>query len=445
MQLLTRGVEINRSTLFAAILFQVRAHAQFCRSLLDYFGRAKNKTSSQTRVHNEQQTKLRRKLNSRLQLPGWVRAAVGRMTLLTAEKLRSQTSKDLAQLAKKRGVQGWHSMRKEELVKALLLMARANTKSKSKAAKSKPAKRAANGRPQAARKSNPAVANRIRKERRKLESIRDVSTENREVDRDRIILIVRDSYWIQAYWEIAPSSIRRTQVALGPAWHHAKPVLRIYEVSDGDGPDAVDKINREIEIHGGVNNWYVDVRDHGCAYRAAIGYATESGKFHMIAKSNDVSVPLPASNDAFDINWADIADDFEKIYSQSCPPNAAGENSELKEVFEEKLRRPMATSLFAQFSGPHSSTHDLKFEVDAQMIIYGRTSSSAHVTLAGEPVKLEPDGTFAVRMPLPDRRQVLPIVAHSRDRCQQRTTILAVERNTKDLEPLSREPEQDFE
>ena len=353
-------------------------------------------------------------------------------------------------------------MRKEELVKALLLIARANTRSKNKSgssrtlASAKPRTSREGSRADVAntthgssangRKNSSAVANRIRRERRKLESIKDVSSDSSQVEKDRIILIVRDPFWIQAYWEISPSSIRRTQVALGAAWHHAKPVLRIYECSDSDTPDTVDKVHREIEIHGGVNNWFVDVRDHGIGYRAAIGYVTEAGKFHMLAKSNDVSVPLPASNEAFDINWADIANNFEKIYSQSCPPNGESDvNSELKEVFEEKLRRPMATSLFAQFSGPHSSTHDLKFEVDAQMIVYGRTSPSAQVTLAGEPVKLEPDGTFAVRLPLPDRRQVLPIVAHSRDRCQQRTTILAVERNTKDLEPLSREPEQDFE
>jgi hypothetical protein len=44
-----------------------------------------------------------------------------------------------------------------------------------------------------------------------------------------------------------------------------------------------------------------------------------------------------------------------------------------------------------------------------------------------------------VRLSLPDRRQVIPIVASSYDGVEQRTTILAVERNTKVMEPRVRD------
>ena len=69
------------------------------------------------------------------------------------------------------------------------------------------------------------------------------------------------------------------------------------------------------------------------------------------------------------------------------------------------------------------------------MIIFGSTKPDAHVTLSGEPVKLRPDGTFTVRVSMPDRRQVLPVVASSSDGVEQRTIVLAVERNTKRMEP----------
>jgi len=59
--------------------------------------------------------------------------------------------------------------------------------------------------------------------------------------------------------------------------------------------------------------------------------------------------------------------------------------------------------------------------------------------LRGEPVRLEPDGTFTMRFELPDRRQVLPVVASSGDGVEQRTIVLAVERNTKVMEPVIRE------
>ncbi|MEQ1905894.1 MAG: Rho termination protein, partial [Pirellulaceae bacterium] len=112
------------------------------------------------------------------------------------------------------------------------------------------------------------------------------------------------------------------------------------------------------------------------------------------------------------------------------------ENNDLKEVFEEKLKRPMLAI------GPNHAAlldHYLEFpfEVDAQMVIYGVASPGASVTLAGEPVKVDPDGNFSIRMEFPDKRQVLPVVACSRDGSQQRTTVLAIERNTKVMEAIN--------
>ena len=84
---------------------------------------------------------------------------------------------------------------------------------------------------------------------------------------------------------------------------------------------------------------------------------------------------------------------------------------------------------------------DFSFEVNAELIVYGVTDPDAHVTLRGEPVRLQPDGTFSMRFSLPDRRQVLPVVASERRRRGTRTVVLAVERNTKIMEPVLREPE----
>jgi len=54
---------------------------------------------------------------------------------------------------------------------------------------------------------------------------------------------------------------------------------------------------------------------------------------------------------------------------------------------------------------------------------------------------LQSDGSFRMRFTLPNRRQVLPVVASSGDGVQQRTIVLAVERNTKVMEPVVCEPD----
>lgn len=79
--------------------------------------------------------------------------------------------------------------------------------------------------------------------------------------------------------------------------------------------------------------------------------------------------------------------------------------------------------------------------MDAELIVFGSTHSDAHVNVGGEPVKVRSDGSFSVRLPLPDRRQVLPATAKSRDGVDEQTVVIAVERNTKVMEPLSMDVE----
>jgi hypothetical protein len=80
-----------------------------------------------------------------------------------------------------------------------------------------------------------------------------------------------------------------------------------------------------------------------------------------------------------------------------------------------------------------------QLEVDAEMIVYGVTQPEAYVTLQGEPVKVQPDGTFRVRVELPNKRQVLPIVASLQGGNARQTVVMAVERNTKAMEPYGRD------
>src|SRR5688572_10774154 len=91
-----------------------------------------------------------------------------------------------------------------------------------------------------------------------------------------------------------------------------------------------------------------------------------------------------------------------------------GSSIELQELFEERLRRPMGppvgARLVAGMNG-FGKRRDLKFEVDAELLVFGSADPDAHVTLQGDPVKLRPDGTFTVRFALPNCRQVIPAVA----------------------------------
>ncbi len=275
-------------------------------------------------------------------------------------------------------------------------------------------------------------------------SLSKAGSKRRVAEKDRLVLMVRDSYWLQAIWTVTRLSVQRAEAALSEHWHTAGPVLRLLEVDGGHTTSTAERVVREIEVHGGVTNWYIDVNNPPHSYRVELGYKAGNGRFFSLCRSNIVHTPAPDSGDVIDGNWTDVAANYERVYALSGGYNDDNNQSgELQELFEERLRRPMGNTKTSQFgSGAErvlNRHRDLEFSVDAEMILYGRTKPDAKVTLGGEPIKLRPDGSFTVRQPLPDKRQVLPVVASSPDGVEQRTIVIAIERNTKVLEPMVRE------
>jgi hypothetical protein len=120
--------------------------------------------------------------------------------------------------------------------------------------------------------------------------------------------------------------------------------------------------------------------------------------------------------------------------------SADGASRELQELLEERLSHPLGSPMKTRYgNGLVDQAQGMNFAVDAEIIVYGAVERGAHITLKGEPVELRDDGTFTVRISMPNRRQILPIVASSSDGSEQRTIILAVERNTKIMEPYHRD------
>src|SRR5207302_8550907 len=118
-------------------------------------------------------------------------------------------------------------------------------------------------------------------------------------------------------------------------------------------------------------------------------------QIYVLAHANVVTSPRAGMSDPIDENWADL--DTKKagrIYAMSggFDPNAS--SLELKQLFEERLRRPMGSPAVTSFgSGAflHGKQRKFWFQLDAELIVYGATEPGARVTLQGEPVKLRHD------------------------------------------------------
>jgi hypothetical protein len=365
---------------------------------------------------------------------------------MTREQLQACTMKELADLARQRGIPGWRSLRKAELVEALASAKRRPRR----IGKKQPVAKALRPQPQraAARNTSSAPTAEEQVERSKYEvgvPTKDLSAKVPKdlpggYGKDRIVVMVRDPYWLHCYWELTHKGIQRAEAALGQDWHGAKPILRVLDVSSRDTTSSTESVVRDIDIHGGCNNWYVDVANPPRSYRVDIGYVSNRGRFYVLARSNVVTTPRAGVSDLIDENWADIdPKKADRIYAMSGGFDPTASSLELKQLFEERLRRPMGSPAVTSFGSgafPPGRMRKFWFQLDAELIVYGATEPSARVTLQGEPVKLRSDGTFTMRFSLPDSRQIIPAVAASGDGIEERTIVLAVERNTKKLEPM---------
>ena len=375
---------------------------------------------------------------------------------MSTEKWQTLSRKDLQELAQKKGITGVSRLTKDGLIAALARLARAKVKVKQKTlSKSKP-KSAPRSRPQlhAAHFTNGTSSVEEQIERSKYDvgvPTKDLSAKiPRELPKgygkDRIVCMVRDPYWLHTYWELTRQAVQRAEAALAQDWHGSKPILRVLDVSTNGTTSMSESALRDIEIHGGCNNWYIDVSNPPRSYRIDIGYLAKNGQFYVLARSNVVTTPRAGVSDVIDENWADFdSDKADKIFAMSGGFDPGASSLELKQLFEERLRRPMGSPSVTSFgSGAFmfGKERKFRFQLDAELIVYGSTEPNAKVTLQGEPIKLRPDGTFTMRFSLPDSRQIIPAVAASADGVEERTIVLAVERNTKHLEPVLNEVQE---
>ncbi|PHR87053.1 MAG: DUF4912 domain-containing protein [Blastopirellula sp.] len=379
--------------------------------------------------------------------------------MITAASLKSYTVKDLAQMAKSRGLSGWHSMRKDQLVRALVKAgksqsAKAQKSSAKKASASKAkvttkakAKAPSTRKPARAKKkelvkpTSAAALRKIRNLHSQREESKDISSHTVSENGDRMIVMVRDPFWLHVYWEVTRQSVDRVRAAMAEHWHGAKPVLQLIEVDGGSTTSTAERVVREIEIHGGVKNWYIDVVDPPKSYRVLLGYVGVDERFYPMVRSNVVTTPRPGTSDEIDGNWTGVAENVDKIYALSGGNQNDVASDDLKQLFEERLHRPVGTPLSARIGAIadrfSQENQGFNLQVEVEIVIHGQTKKGSQVTLKGEPVKVNDNGAFMVKMDLPDKRQIFPIVARSQDGVEQRTIALAIERNTKIMDPVT--------
>ena len=250
---------------------------------------------------------------------------------------------------------------------------------------------------------------------------------------NRIVLLVRDPWWVFAYWEIQHDkelSVKEKIAASGDT--PEKSVLRVYDVTgiNFNGKNA--RSFFDIDLKGLASNWYINVNSPDRSWVVDIGIVSKKGVFYMLARSNAVRTPRFGMSDSLDAEWMMPEDEYWKMFGLSGGFGVGKGSLEVREILKKRLEEQVSSGGISSSASFYRRPSEKKFwlAVNCELIVYGTTEPDAKLTVQGKPVKLNPDGTFTMRYALPDGKQVIPVEAVSKDGSDRRRITPVVTRKT---------------
>ncbi|NLW55184.1 MAG: DUF4912 domain-containing protein [Firmicutes bacterium] len=243
-----------------------------------------------------------------------------------------------------------------------------------------------------------------------------------------IALLVRDPYWLYTYWDL-DAEIKAQLIKDYGNWDHVPLSLRVRgeQESGGSQPEFFN-----VPVSTQTNNWYINVQPNR-KYAVDLGYYSPAGEFVSLASSNTVTTPRDCISEVIDEEWMIIEEDFRRLYRLAGGDPTAG-SVELVESLLKRLEREMGSAAVSSISSPTGRPQQERrfwLVLNTELIVYGATEPDATLSLNGQPVTLRPDGSFTVRLALPDGVQSLPVTARSADGVDQITITPIVSKETR--------------
>ena len=240
---------------------------------------------------------------------------------------------------------------------------------------------------------------------------------------DRIVLMVKDPWWLFAYWEIQPATERAARTQLPPQdIPGLESVLRVYDVTGMNDPAQPANSWMDISLSGLATNWYLNTNAPGGSFLVEIGLRTAGGRFILLARSNRVTAPRFGPSDLIDEQWAVSDEDFWKLLG---PLAGFGPGSSPMAWARLAAHTPTSGHWGSLGTTPHvrgdAMLRGIWCRVDTDLVLHGATEPRASVTVQGQPVAVRHDGTFSVRITLPEGTQTVTIEVVSLDGRRTRT------------------------
>ena len=344
------------------------------------------------------------------------------------EELANKSKKDLTEIAKSLGVKGTSKLTKEELIEHIMLLDPPFAANPEDAPIiSHHLDQSLNG--DHSLYKQPPIPEHLTKVATYGEGELDIPSSYNET---RIALMVRDPYWLYAYWDINTETKNKLSQRFG-GFYHIPLCIRVYDITDISFDGSNSNYYFDVTVNNNTNSWYINVGKPNRSFCVDLGFIQPDGTFFTIARSNAVTTPRDNVSDVIDEEWMLIEENFKRLY-RLAGLGDGNSSIELVESLIRRLEQEMSSGTVSSLSSPvkyEPRERQFWLALNTELIIYGATEPNANITVQGEPIQLRPDGTFTLRFALPDGCQRIPVVAQSADGIDTITITPIVTKETK--------------
>lgn len=258
-------------------------------------------------------------------------------------------------------------------------------------------------------------------------SERDFSIPSRYGE-DRVVVMVKDPGWLFAYWEIQPATERAARGQLLPnEVAGLQTILRAYDVTGSTASAAPTNRLTDIALSAMASTWYIPLQAPERVIVIEIGLLTQGGRFIALARSNRVTTPRNAPSQVIDPRWSTTEEEFLALASLALAQPGSSRLGKSRPSLEPLV--PLGVfSPSSWGSSRQPAVRGFWCHVDTELILYGGTEPRATVHVQGQPIPVRKDGTFSVRLALPEGTQTITVDVRSSDGRQSRTITPVVSR-----------------
>lgn len=154
----------------------------------------------------------------------------------------------------------------------------------------------------------------------------------------KIVLMVKDPWWLYAYWELRPELERQARRHLRPEEvSGVRMVLRVYDVTGRRFPGEPEHRFFDIVISDLAMNWFLHVNAPNHSFIVDIGLLTRAGRFLLLVRSNRVTTPRFGPSDVLDEEWMVSDETYWRLFGMTAGVGMGASAAGLKEVLERQM------------------------------------------------------------------------------------------------------------